>query len=91
MPRKKPYFHMILASLYPSCVRTPVHRHCLLHVKKLRNSVSTFFFTHINKVLVKAHIISQFWMKRGYQHIFSWAATFDRSLLLEFLHPLQHY
>ena len=29
-----------------------------------------FFFTHIDKVLVQANIISQFWMKRSYQHIF---------------------
>ncbi|KEQ37255.1 hypothetical protein SK667_1034 [Streptococcus mitis] len=33
------------------------------------------FVTHIYKVLVQANIISQFWMKRSYQHIFSWAAT----------------
>ena len=68
--QEKTLFPHDLASLYPSCVRTPIHRHCLLHVKKLRNSVSTFFFTHIDKVLVQAYIISQFRMKRSYQHIF---------------------
>lgn len=32
-------------------------------IKKLRNSISTFLFAHIDKILVQAKIICQFRMK----------------------------
>ena len=90
--QEKTLFPHDLASLYPSSVRTPIHCHCLLHVKKLRNSISTFFFTHIDKVLVQAHIISQFRMKKKLPaYFFLGLQRFDYQLLLEFLHLLQHY